>query len=203
MTHASVMTALVLLVPSWAGAQAVSDVPREAEAGLAVTVVGDLELSRADADRAAMRAARDMRRGQLQRVGQELAARHAAFWLPGVLVDGEVDRWVTRTERRSPVSVMSRDTQVFTYSYGEAFRTSLHLEDGPLFDQAAELEMERGVRWLGRLILAKIGGITVFWGLLAFISCWFDRLTRGYMTWRLRGIAAALGVVVPPVVLLI
>lgn len=169
-----------------------------------VEVEGSLELSRGDAEEAALRAARHRHRDRLRESGKQLAERVAPFWLPGFLLRGEVDEWLRRQERSTPLRIVDRDTEVRSYSYGDAYRTTLQVATlDPSVCPDAEVSMERRLRDVGRLALAKLGGIAVFWGLLAFVYSWMDRLTRGYMPWRLRLIALVFGLVVPTAVVFV
>ena len=165
-------------------------------------VEGALELSRGEAEASATDLARDAHRERLRGHGRDLAQRLAPFWLPQLLVRGEVEAWALREERATPIRVVSRETSVRQYSYGKAYQTTLHVADDARGGRSAEAWLERRLEHAARLLLAKCGGIAVFWGLLAFLSSWFDRLTRGYMTWRLRLIAFGLGGIVPALVLL-
>ena len=198
----AVTLALTLLAQGPGSTHAWAMAGPEPAGGTTVTIVGDLELSRGEAQQSAMVAARQFHLERLRQRGEELADRFAPFWLPEFVVEPQVDAWVARAERSTPVAVADRETETFDYSYGEAFRTTLQVESATALDRDAEYRMERGLRQLGRLLLAKLGGIAVFWGLLAFLSSWFDRLTRGYMSWRLRLIALGLGLVASTVVLL-
>jgi len=51
--------------------------------------------------------------------------------------------------------------------------------------------------------LAFLAGASLWWGLLAFLVGWLDRLSRGYMTARLSAIGVALGVSVPSLAFLL
>ena len=46
-------------------------------------------------------------------------------------------------------------------SYGEAFRTTMQVAPRPKLDENTEWRLERGIKDLGRLLLAKLGGIVV------------------------------------------
>jgi len=169
----------------------------------ALVVEGTIELSRAEAETAALQAARDARRDRIRARGEELAAAHAGFWVPSFVVDREVAHWAGRAERDGSLRVLDRDTTVHRYSYGDAYQTTLRVVPDKPTGRGGEKALERRLQDAGRLFLAKCGGIAMFWGLLAFLQSWFDRLSRGYMTWRLRFLALGLGLVVPPIVLLI
>jgi hypothetical protein len=188
--------ALVLLLQ---GPQDVSTDP----APEALRVEGTLELSRGEAEAAAWDAARRACATRMLARGNEIAAQLAPFWLPDVVVRKEVEEWTRKQERAHASEIVHRETRVRRYSYGEAFQTTLWLADDTKVSRDAEGRLERQIREAGELLLAKAGGIAVFWGLLAFVCSWFDRLTRGYMTWRLRLIAAGLGLSVPTLVLLL
>lgn len=166
------------------------------------SVEGAIELTRGDAEASAEREARRIHREELESWGQELAASLAPSWLPQILVRGEVQAWAARHERMSPLRISRLETVTHRYSYGKAYQTTAHLGSRDADSRDAEARLERRFRQVGKILLAKCGGIAVFWGLLAFLSSWFDRLTRGYMTWRLRLIAMALGLTGPALVLL-
>lgn len=171
--------------------------------GTAVTVEGTLELSRGEAEAAALQAARTRHRQLLLERGEELAARLAPVWLPGFARHGEVQEWARAQERSRPLRILHQHTVARSYSYGDAYQTRLEVAHPNLAAaRDGEALMQHRLERLGRLLLAKLGGIAVFWGVLAFLYSWLDRLTRGYMPWRLRLIAAGLGLVVPAIVLL-
>ena len=168
------------------------------------SVQGSVELTRAEAEASALRLAGATHRERLRTAGDEVVQRVLPDWLPRFFVRHELDEWTRRLQRELPLDVVQNETKVRRYSYGEAFQTTLHW-DADVGEVAAEHErwFEQRVTEAGKLLLAKFGGIAVYWGLLAFLSSWFDRLTRGYMTWRLRTISLGLGISLPAVLLLV
>ena len=192
------MLAVMLLVSLTQGPQGESG----AAASAGFVVEGSLELTRAEAEAAALRAAHDEVRLRNTEFGQEVAGRCAPFWLPGFVVDREVASWTEQAGVRD-LRVLERATEVRRYSYGDAYQTTLRVAAG----NGAEVSgggtgLERRLHSVGKEFLVKCGGVAAWWGLLALLSSWLDRLSRGYMTWRLRLLALGLAIAALPVVLL-
>lgn len=194
----SLTLALVLLLQSPQGVREQHDAMADG-----LRVEGTLELSREEAEASALDAARRAHETRLRARGSEIAAQLAPCWLPDIVVRKEIEEWTRRQERASVPEVVHRETSVRQYSYGEAYQTTLWVAGDAAMSRDAEGRLERQIRDAGHLLLSKAGGIAVFWGLLAFVCSWLDRLTRGYMTWRLRLITAGLGLSVPTLVLLL
>ena len=171
--------------------------------GRTMVVEGELELTRSDAEASALERARDAHRTQLRERADRIASSAIPFWMPQMFAQPTIDRWIGDLERSAPLQVLDSDTEELSYSYGKAFRSSVTVarvhRDG-LSKQEARLERRLGE--VGKLLLAKCGVTAIVWGLLAFVCSWFDRLTRGYMTGRLRLIALAMGIAVPGILML-
>ena len=69
--------------------------------------------------------------------------------------------------------------------------------------EAAMTRLRRAVPRAAETFAVKCAGVIGFWLVLGVVLGWIDRLSRGYMTWRLRAIGAIAGVSLPAVVLLI
>ena len=59
------------------------------------------------------------------------------------------------------------------------------------------------LRNLERSTIFKVGGMTVTWVFLALLLSWMDRLSRGYMTGRLRAIGVLGGLLMPAALFLV
>ncbi|MEM7198693.1 MAG: hypothetical protein AAF628_00390 [Planctomycetota bacterium] len=167
-----------------------------------LVVEGPIELSRAEAEASALRLARERLVERRRELGVEIAERRGPWWLPPFFVDRLVDDWAADAATGRALEVRHSDTQAHDYTYGQAFLTTLVVED-PGASRAHQAGLERGLDRAGKLFLTRCGALAGLWGLLAFFASWLDRLSRGYMTWRLRFLAGALGVVAAPLALLL
>jgi len=198
------MLSLALSAQALPVADACAAAPSQPFAAGTAVIEGTLELSRAEAEASAIRAARHNHRERLLSAGEEVVRRVLPDWLPGFFVRHELDEWTRRLAKAVPLQIVQTETSVRRYSYGEAFQTTLRCNaDVEGAARAEEPWLQRRLRVAGRLMLASCGGVAVYWGLLAFLFSWFDRLTRGYMSWRLRIIALGLGLSVPSVLLML
>ena len=69
--------------------------------------------------------------------------------------------------------------------------------------QRSEQSLRSTLQRLERTTVVKYGGIAVGWTALAVLLGWIDRLSRGYMTWRLRLVGLLGGLAVPTVLFLV
>lgn len=169
----------------------------------AVVVIGEIELSAADAFDGALEQARATVGERLRQRGDRWAREAAPMWMPAFLRQRVVDDWLRRLTTRELVQVLDRRTDVRQYSYGDSYQTALLVQPDPAVLGDAAGWFRRHTRGVAEEFLLKCGGIGGLWGLLAVVSFWLDRLTRGYMTWRLRIVGAALAAVGTGVVFLL
>ncbi len=197
------MLAVVLLAqgPQATAQWAFGGEPRPA----VVTVEGSVELSEAEADASAIRRAREILSEDVRRRGAAVAGDSAPWWLPSLFVQREVERW-ERGAMPDEIQVLDRSCQERDHGFGRSYQTSLQLAPAQASARAnaeQDARLARRLTAAAKLFAAKCGGIAVFWGFLAFVTAWLDRVSRGYMTWRLRLIGLALGATVAPVVFML
>ncbi len=167
----------------------------------AVTYTGTVELTPAEAFTAAKTRAEELTRQRLRTYGAKAAEEVSPFWLPQFVRNQQIDRWVDRQLRREPPAVLDRDDVIRDHGFGKSFQTKL-LVDSPEPSARALRRLSHRIDGAGELFLAKCGGTVVFWGVLALVFWWLDRLSRGYMSGRLFLLAASLGISVPGVAFL-
>jgi hypothetical protein len=161
----------------------------------AVVVTSDIELTAADAFRSAMEHARSSVDDRLRERGAALARAAAPVWMPSFLRERVVDEWLAGHDARTLVEVLDRCTEVREYSYGESYRTALLVQPAPQVVEKARAWFRWRTPDLAEEFLLRCGGVGALWGLLGLACLWLDRLTRGYMTWRLRLLGTGLGAV--------
>ena len=69
--------------------------------------------------------------------------------------------------------------------------------------QRLEQRLRRVLSQLERGTAVRLGGVAASWTLLIVLLGWLDRLSRGYMTGRLRLVGLLGGVIVPVVAFLV
>lgn len=162
---------------------------------LAVVVTGEIELTAADAFAGALEQARVTVGENLRQQGSHLVRDSAPSWMPGFLRQRVLDDWLSSHDAQQMLQVLDRRTDVREYSYGDSYQTALLVQPDPAVLGKASAWLRRHTRDAAEEFLLKCGGIGGLWGLLTVVSLWLDRLTRGYMTWRLRMVGIALAAV--------
>lgn len=172
------------------------------DAAMASTVTGRVELTPAAARAAAIDAAVAGLRDELERRGSELAEAASPVWLPSFVTDSTLHRWLSSLELERGVEIV--DGRIEDRDHGSYRSYQAHLrvrpDEGMVSKSLARLR--RLVDDAGERFLGTCGATTLLWGVLAFAYLWMDRLTRGYMTWRLRGLFASIAIAVPAVAFL-
>lgn len=169
----------------------------------AVAVTGTTELSRAEAFGAARSAAIDHLRARWTERGQRVLAEQRPFWLPVVFARTAVDRWLSRQSFEQVLQIVDREDKVREHDFGQSFQTTLWVAEDPRQVAGRDGQLRRELQQVQRRTLAVSGGTVVFWAVMAFALGWLDRLSRGYMTGRLRLIGLLLGAVVPTLAFLL
>jgi hypothetical protein len=75
--------------------------------------------------------------------------------------------------------------------------------EDPRAVQRSEQSLRSTLQRLERATVVKYGGIAVGWTALVVVLGWLDRLSRGYMTGRLRLVGVLGGLAVPTVLFLV
>lgn len=189
----------MLMVAVWMlGLAPLEDVQRSGGPKVVFEVTGTVELDRAAAERTARLAARDRVRQSLARTVDRLVRDRAPAWLPAVVRWAARDRWLRAQDLTRFLHVVERRTTVRDHGYARSFQTRLRVrvDEGAEAAARAYFTAER-LGGLGRALVAKGSGVLLFWGVLGAVYMWLDRLSRGYMTWRLRFLTLAVGLAVP------
>ena len=167
----------------------------------AIAFTGTVELSPAESFDTARAVAECGLHDQLGRSAETLARSFQPIWMPDFVVESARDRWLERQVSRHELEILDRSDVVRDHGFGKSFQTHLLVERvEPSKHESGR--MARYVRDAGRLFLAKCGGTLGLWVLLALVFWWVDRLSRGYMTGRLRLIAIGVGLLLPSVAFL-
>lgn len=196
---AILLTALTLAQdPIAAAAFASGGGPRDA-----MQVCGTVELDPA----AAYAAARGAVVEQAQRLWTERAGRQAQLQLPSLVpqlfADQAVRRFLQRADVRQTLQVVDRDDRVREHEFGRSWQTTLWVVEDPRASAACERQLQYELRRTERALLFKSGGTVAFWAVLMLVLGWLDRLSRGYMTGRLRLLGLLLGTGIPAVAFLL
>ncbi len=169
----------------------------------AVAVRGDTELSPAQALASAQTRVED----HVRTVWRERAARaieqQRPFWLPQLFADEAVRRWLADLQPRQLVQVVDREDREREHEFGNSWQTTLWITEDAQQLQRSEGRLRGELRRLERTTAMKYGGIAAGWTLLIVALAWFDRLSRGYMTGRLRLVGLLLGAAMPAVAFLV
>jgi len=163
----------------------------------ASVVAGAPELSREEAWVSATRRAVEERQGHIERLATDQASAQSPAWLPEFVRERVVRQWTGEQMRSYRLRVLDRDLLVRDHGFGRSYQAFLLLEKvNPDSARLSDALSNRLQSEQERFVL-NCGGVVGWWGLLALIVLWIDRLTRGYMTGRLYVLGTGLGLVVP------
>ncbi|MCB9868355.1 MAG: hypothetical protein H6837_00770 [Planctomycetes bacterium] len=169
----------------------------------AQTIAGPIELTRQAAWTAARRRLDEVRTRELETLASRTIEASAAKWLPDPLCRPAVERWARSQLRRQKPRVLDHELKVRSHEFGHSYQAFLLVD---LHDRGGERtvrSLRRELDHLIRRVVVKSGGALGWFGVVALLIAWLDRLTRGYMTRRLYGIGAVVGVGVPVLLLLL
>lgn len=169
----------------------------------AVAIRGETELSPVEAFDSARSRAVERLREQWQERGQRLADDRRPFWLPAVFAERTVDRFLADYPLAETMRLVDREDKVREHEFGRSYQTTLWVAEDPQLVRRAEQRLRGELDRTMRRTLATSGGTVVFWAVLAVVLGWIDRLSRGYMTGRLRAIGLLLGAAVPGIAFLL
>ncbi|MCK5944833.1 MAG: hypothetical protein KAI24_22790 [Planctomycetes bacterium] len=169
----------------------------------AVAVRGDTELSPAEALASAeARVDEHIRRVWRDRA-QRAAERHRPFWMPELLTEGAVQSWLADLPVEQLIARVDREDRERVHEFGNSYQTTLWIAEKPELVERGERRLRAELRRLERTTAVKAGGVAAGWVVLALILAWIDRLSRGYMTGRLRAIGVLGGVLMPAALFLV
>jgi hypothetical protein len=169
----------------------------------AVAVKGAAELTPAAAH-ASARAAVDAHARLLWRErGERIAQELRPAWIPSAVCDRTVERFLGDRDLSGAMRVVDREDRAREHEFGSSWQTTLWVAEDEQAVEAGERGLRAALADLRGQALAFLAGASLWWGLLAFLVGWLDRLSRGYMTARLSAIGVALGVSVPSLAFLL
>ena len=166
-----------------------------------IRVEGSVELSPSAADAAALWSARSDLQGELARRVDAAAPMVGPTWMPDLIARHLAAAWLSRQDPTRALVVVDRDRRVRDHGSFASYQTTLAVRhDERTLDQMFA-NLPRELRRRGTILGAVAGGSVALWGILAFLYGWLDRITRGYMPWRLRLTCGAMGLALPAVAL--
>ena len=176
--------------------------PIDAPGPAPLVVRGTVELTPAAADAAAVALVEERARNLLEDRGRGLMARVAPCWLPSFCRDQVLRRWLVGCDPETTLRVVDRQRLDHDHgSLGTSYRTALVVESDEQTLGKHLSRLRRQVPRAAETFAIKCGAIAGFWALLGLAIGWLDRLSRGYMTWRLRMLGLLAGSVAPGVAL--
>jgi hypothetical protein len=168
----------------------------------ASAVYGSAELTpHAAYDSARQRATQQVRDRWQQRAEAVLVAERP-FWLPEFVARERVRTFVRDLPLEPLCQVVDREDRERQHEFGSSWQTTLWVAEEPRFAQRLERDLRLGQRALERSTLRRFGVTVVGWAVLALVLGWFDRLTRGYATGRLRLLGFLVGSALPALLFL-
>jgi len=169
----------------------------------AMAVRGDAELDPAAAFASARHRAEDHVRERWHQRAQRAWEGQRPFWLPDLLAKETMRRWLAELPVEQIVRLVDREDRERSHEFGSSYQTTLWVAEDPRAVQQGERQLRRELRQLEHITAIKYGGVVGGWVLLALMVGWIDRLSRGYMTGRLRLLGLLGGVAVPAIAFLV
>lgn len=179
--------------------------PQEPQAVMAtaVAVKGDTELSPADALASAQLRVDEHVRALWEERAKRAASRQSPFWMPQMLTDNTVRRWLGDLPVHRLVKQVDRDDRERIHEFGNSYQTTLWIAEDQDMVKRGQVRLAAELNRLERTTAVKAGGIAAGWVFLALLLGWLDRLSRGYMTGRLRAIGVLGGLLMPAALFLV
>lgn len=165
----------------------------------AVAVRGEAELSPAEAFASAQTRVEEHVRTVWRERAERTLERQRPFWLPQLLADEAVRRWLADLSPAGMVQVVDREDRQREHEFGSSWQTTLWVAEDGRQVQRHEQRLRSELKRLEKTTAVKCGGVAAGWIGLVVVLAWLDRLSRGYMTGRLR-FAGLLGAVAMPAI---
>lgn len=169
----------------------------------AVAIRGEAELSPAAAYASARRKAEDHVRGLWQDRAERAVAGQRPFWLPELVAQEAMRRWLGDLPVEQLVHCVDREDRERQHEFGSSYQTTLWVAEEPRLQEQRERLLRRELRQLERTTAVKFGGVAASWAVLAVVVSWMDRLSRGYMTGRLRLLGLLCAIAAPALAFLV
>ncbi|MHC5062844.1 MAG: hypothetical protein ACYTG5_02585 [Planctomycetota bacterium] len=162
-----------------------------------MVVSGLPELTPAEADDSALEQANEEMRRHLAEKGAEVISRATPIWLPEFVERKVLTRWLNRQRISKTFEVLDDDRIPRDHGHSMSYQTHLVIRrDADRLERSYD-RLRRDTANQGESFLVKCGGTVILWAVLALLCGWMDRLTRGYMTTRLRLLFSGLGFSLP------
>lgn len=169
----------------------------------AVAVRGDAELSPAAALASAKARVDDHVLDLWRERAERALEQQRPFWVPSVLADQAVRRWLADLPLARMAEIVDREDRRREHSFGSSWQTTLWVaEDARQHERGAQ-RLRQTLRALERTTALKYGGIAAGWTFVVVALGWLDRLSRGYMTGRLRAVGALALAAIPAIAFLV
>ena len=169
----------------------------------AVAVHGDTELSPADALASAELRVDEHIRSRWEERAKRTVSRQTPFWMPQALTDTTVRRWLGDLPMQQLVQEVNRKDKQRIHEFGNSYQTTLWIAEDKEMVELGEVGLRAELHRLERTTAVKAGGVAAGWMILALLLGWLDRLSRGYMTGRLRAIGVLGGLLMPAALFLV
>jgi hypothetical protein len=169
----------------------------------AVEIRGDAELSLAESFASAQVRVEEHVRGVWLDRAERSIQRHRPFWMPAVIAQNAVERWLADLSISQLVIHVDREDRTRVHEFGNSYQTTLWVAEDALAVDGSKGQLRHLLKRVERLTLVKAGVTAGIWVILAIILGWMDRLSRGYMTGRLRAIGVVGGLAMPAVLFLV
>jgi hypothetical protein len=160
--------------------------PQDPAATLAVAVRGEAELTPAAALASARHKVDDHVRALWQERAQRAVGAARPFWVPEALSEQAVRRWLAALPVERLAVCVDREDKEREHEFGRSYQTTIWVAEDTRSAQRSEQGLRQELRQLERRTAVKYGGIAAGWIGLFVLLGWIDRLSRGYMTGRLR-----------------
>jgi hypothetical protein len=168
-----------------------------------VAVRGDTELSSAAAFESARVRAEDMLRERWQGRADRIATAMRPVWLPSVLYEQAARRWLYGLPLERNLKILDREDREREHDLGTSWQTTLWVAEDPRGVADGERAFRGELKRVEQRTLARAGITMGFWVALGLALAWVDRLSRGYMTGRLRLLGILLATAVPAILFLL
>lgn len=182
--------------------QAASTGPLETLDREPVAVEGRVELSPGEADASAKACAVQLVRWELERRGAATLEATRPIWLPGFVGEGLVSDWLRRTRLERAFDVVHSARETRSHGNYVSYQTTLQVATDPSAIDGMLTDLRRRIQVGARRFSWLLAGTAGLWVFLSLVYGWLDRLTRGYMPWRLRTICVGMGLLAPGIALL-
>ena len=169
----------------------------------AVAVRGDAELSPAEALASAEASVDEHLRSVWRDRAEREAERQQPFWLPDFLVSTAVHQWLRDLPIERLSRLVDREDRERVHEFGNSYQTTLWIAEDPRLVEHGQRRLRAKLRKLERTTAVKAGGVAAGWVVLALLLGWIDRLSRGYMTGRLRAVGVLGGLAMPAILFLV